>query len=52
MSPLSTAWNPGAHQQGRFPFDPLVKYDEFEKIERACAGSKRGKVNKPVLRIS
>ena len=40
------------HQDGRFPFDRLVKFYDFTKINRAIADSKRGSTIKPVLLIS
>jgi aryl-alcohol dehydrogenase len=39
------------HQQGRFPFDRLVKYYEFGEIEQALADSASGEVVKPILRM-
>lgn len=39
------------HQQGRFPFDRLVKYHELDQIDEALADSKSGKVIKPILRM-
>lgn len=38
-------------QQGRFPFDRLVKYYEMDEIEQALADSKSGEVIKPILRM-
>jgi aryl-alcohol dehydrogenase len=40
------------YQQGRFPFDRLVKYYEMDQIEQALADSKAGEVIKPILRVS
>ena len=40
------------HQQGRFPFDRLVKYYELDEIEQALADSKSGAVVKPILRMA
>jgi len=40
------------YQQGRFPFDRLVKFYPFNQINRAIADSRRGSTIKPVLRIS
>jgi len=40
------------YQEGRFPFDRLVKFYDFTKINRAIADSKRGSTIKPVLLIS
>lgn len=39
------------HRQGRFPFDRLVRYYEFDQIEQALADSASGKVIKPILRM-
>ncbi|HTO03820.1 MAG TPA: NAD(P)-dependent alcohol dehydrogenase [Opitutus sp.] len=39
------------HQQGRFPFDRLVKFYELDQIEQALEDSKSGKVVKPILRM-
>jgi len=39
------------YQQGRFPFDRLVKFYDFSKINQAIADAKRGATIKPVLRI-
>ncbi len=40
------------YQEGRFPFDRLVKFYPFSHINRAMADAKRGTTIKPVLRIS
>jgi aryl-alcohol dehydrogenase len=40
------------YQDGRFPFDRLVKFYDFCEINRAIADAKRGDTIKPVLRIS
>lgn len=40
------------YQQGRFPFDRLVRYYELGDIEAALADSKSGEVVKPILRVS
>ncbi|WP_248767283.1 MULTISPECIES: NAD(P)-dependent alcohol dehydrogenase [unclassified Pseudomonas] len=37
--------------QGRFPFDKMVKFYEFEQINEAAADSERGDTLKPILRI-
>ena len=37
------------YQQGRFPFDRLVKYYELGQIEEALADSHSGEVIKPIL---
>lgn len=39
------------YQQGRFPFDELVRYYGFDQVEEAFADSKAGTTIKPVLRI-
>ncbi len=39
------------HRQGRFPFDRLVTFYDFDDINRAIADAKRGKTIKPVLRM-
>jgi aryl-alcohol dehydrogenase len=39
------------HRQGLFPFDRLVTFYDFAKINRAIADSKRGDTIKLVLRI-
>jgi len=39
------------YEQGRFPFDRLVKFYEFRRINQAIADAKRGATIKPVLRI-
>jgi aryl-alcohol dehydrogenase len=39
------------YQQGRFPFDRLVRYYEMGEIEQALADSKSGDVVKPILRM-
>jgi aryl-alcohol dehydrogenase len=36
---------------GRFPFDRLVRFYDFKKINEAVADSKKGDMIKPVLRI-
>ncbi len=40
------------HRAGRFPFDRLLRYYDFEKVNRAIADSRRGATVKPVLRMS
>jgi aryl-alcohol dehydrogenase len=40
------------HRTGRFPFDKLIQFYPIEKINEACEDSHRGKVLKPVLRLS
>ncbi|MHB1064084.1 MAG: NAD(P)-dependent alcohol dehydrogenase [Georgenia sp.] len=39
------------YQQGRFPFDKLVRFYDFERIERAPAASRSGEVIKPIVRM-
>ncbi|WP_448072788.1 NAD(P)-dependent alcohol dehydrogenase [Georgenia yuyongxinii] len=39
------------YEQGRFPFDKLVKYYEMDQIEQALADSRSGEVIKPILRM-
>ncbi|QLG63889.1 NAD(P)-dependent alcohol dehydrogenase [Halorarum salinum] len=40
------------HRQGKFPFDELVTYYDFDEIERAVEDSESGDAIKPVLRMS
>jgi len=40
------------YRAGKFPFDRLLKFYDFKKINRAVADAKRGVAIKPVLRIS
>lgn len=39
------------HLAGRFPFDRLIGYFDFDQINEAIAASESGRVVKPVLRI-
>ncbi len=39
------------YRAGRFPFDRLVRFYDFKKINEAVADSKKGDMIKPVLRI-
>lgn len=39
------------YRQGRFPFDRLIKYYDFDQINEAIADSEAGRTIKPVLRI-
>lgn len=39
------------HLQGRFPFEKLIGYFDFDQINDAIAASENGSVVKPVLRI-
>lgn len=41
----------GLYKAGRFPFDKLIRFYEFEDIEQAFSDSKQGLTVKPVLRI-
>lgn len=40
------------YKVGRFPFDKLVKFYDFEQINQAFADSASGITIKPVLKIS
>ncbi|RDI72648.1 NAD(P)-dependent alcohol dehydrogenase [Halopelagius longus] len=40
------------YRQGKFPFDELVTYYDFEEIEQAVEDSENGDAIKPVLRVS
>ncbi|EPZ53022.1 hypothetical protein N007_18660 [Alicyclobacillus acidoterrestris ATCC 49025] len=40
------------YKEGKFPFDRLVGFYEFEQINQAFEDSKNGSVVKPILRIS
>lgn len=40
------------YRQGRFPFDRLIKFFDFNDIEGALEASHRGDVIKPVIRMS
>lgn len=39
------------YQQGRFPFDKLIKYYDFDDINQAVADSESGSTIKPILRF-
>ena len=39
------------YKAGRFPFDRLVKFYDFKRINQAIADAKRGATIKPVLLI-
>jgi aryl-alcohol dehydrogenase len=39
------------YRQGKFPFDELVTYYDFDGIEQAVEDSERGDAIKPVLRM-
>jgi aryl-alcohol dehydrogenase len=39
------------HRQGRFPFDKLVTYYPFEKINEAIQDSETGTTIKPIVRM-
>lgn len=40
------------YQQGRFPFDRLVTFYDFDQIDQAAADTESGTTVKPVLRIA
>ena len=40
------------YQAGQFPFDRLLKFYDFQEINRAMADARRGDTIKPVLQIS
>jgi aryl-alcohol dehydrogenase len=40
------------YQQGRFPFDRLVRFYDFDQINEAVEDSERGVTIKPILRIA
>lgn len=40
------------YRQGKFPFDELVTYYDFDEIERAVAEHEAGETIKPILRMS
>ena len=40
------------HAQGRFPYDRLVKYYPFERINEAIRDAEAGRTIKPILRFS
>ncbi|GGM66743.1 aryl-alcohol dehydrogenase [Halarchaeum rubridurum] len=40
------------YRRGKFPFDELVTYYDFDEIEQAVADSESGETIKPVLRVS
>ncbi|PKN25780.1 MAG: hypothetical protein CVU64_19185 [Deltaproteobacteria bacterium HGW-Deltaproteobacteria-21] len=42
-------WLIKLYQQGRFPFDRLVKFYDFAAINQAMADSRKGRAVKPVL---
>src|SRR5690606_17472789 len=39
------------YMQGRFPFDRLVRFYDFDQIAQAAADTESGAVVKPILRI-
>jgi aryl-alcohol dehydrogenase len=41
----------GYYQEGRFPFDRLIEYFDFDDINAAFAAADSGKAVKPVLRM-
>ncbi len=42
----------GYHLEGRFPYDKLIGYFDFDNINEAIEATEKGTVVKPVLRIS
>jgi ribonuclease BN (tRNA processing enzyme) len=40
------------HMQGRFPFDRLVRFNDFDQINQAAADTASGATIKPIIRIS
>ncbi|MCZ2439318.1 MAG: zinc-binding dehydrogenase, partial [Burkholderiales bacterium] len=40
------------HMQGRFPFDKLVRFYDFDQINQAADDSEKGITLKPIVRIS
>jgi aryl-alcohol dehydrogenase len=42
----------GYHREGRFPFEKMIGYFDFDEINEAIEASESGRVVKPVLRIS
>jgi len=40
------------YKAGRFPFDKLITYYDFEDINTAAEDSRKGKTIKPVLRMN
>ena len=39
------------YRQGRFPFDKLVEFYDFENINQAFEDSRTGKTIKPVVKM-
>ena len=39
------------YEQGKFPFDKLITFYEFDQINQAAADSEAGATLKPVLRM-
>jgi aryl-alcohol dehydrogenase len=39
------------HRQGRFPFDKLVKFYDFNQINQAAEDSEKGGTIKPIIRL-
>jgi aryl-alcohol dehydrogenase len=39
------------YRQGRFPFDRLVKFYDFDQVNQAMADSESGVTIKPILRF-
>jgi aryl-alcohol dehydrogenase len=40
------------HLAGRFPFERLIGYFDFDEIDQAIAASESGRIVKPVLRMA
>lgn len=40
------------YKQGRFPFDKLVKFYDFEQIDEAFEDSKNGVTVKPIIKMA
>lgn len=39
------------YMQGRFPFDRLIRFYDFDQINQAAADSEEGRTVKPILRM-
>jgi aryl-alcohol dehydrogenase len=39
------------YRQGKFPFDKLVRFYDFEQVNEAIADSESGVTIKPILRM-
>ncbi len=40
------------YMQGRFPFDRLVRFYDFDQINQAAADTESGTTVKPILRVA